>query len=107
MATSMYVLTSHGETMNPAYPQGATYFDDGQTAYVLFKLNDNRTRPTRVMTSFGPIAGVKLSSELDLYDDQSGKWLGRYRVDGIHHFATGELAGVVPDRNDIKHCVVK
>ena len=95
-----------GESMNPANPQGATYYDIGQTAYVLWKVNDNRTRPTRVFTSFGTIDEWKLETRIHLHHDQTGARLGEYRIVGIHHFASGEKVGLVPDLK-IKHCVAK
>lgn len=95
-----------GETMNPLKPQGATYYDAGQTAYVLFKVNESRTRPTRVFTSFGNFPDWKIGTLVHLQHDQTNAYLGEYRVSGIHHFATGEMAGDVPDLK-IKHCVAK
>jgi hypothetical protein len=95
-----------GTTMSPLLPVGATYYDVAQTAYVLFKLNEARTRPTRVMTSFGNITHWKLGTEIVLEHDQTQVVLGRYRIDGIHHFASGERAGEVPNLK-LKHCVVK
>ena len=103
--TAVSVLPT-GESMNPRFPREASYFDEAQTAYVLFKLSDNRTRPTRVVTSFGPLQGWTLGSEHELYHDQTNAYLGRYKVVGVHHFASNEHAGDVPDIK-IKHCVVK
>lgn len=93
-----------GESINPRRPQTATYFDLDQTAYVMFKLNDARTRPTRVLTSFG--AMWKLDEVVELFHDQTGAQLGTYKVVGIHDFRSGEMAGNVPD-SKIKHAVLK
>ncbi len=95
-----------GESINPRYPQMATYYDVDQVAYVMFKTLDERTRPTRVLTSFGALDGWTLGTEHDLFHDQTGAQLGRYRVVGVHHFGSGEKAGDVPDRK-IKHSVFK
>lgn len=92
--------------MNPRYPFAAVYYDKGQTAYVLNKLNETRTRPTRVITSFGPLYGVKIGTELALDHDQDSSWLGDYEVVGIHHFESGETAGNVIDFK-LRHSVVK
>ena len=94
-----------GETLNPLTGVG-TYFDLDQTAYVLFKVNEARTRPTRVFTSFGSIDGWKLGTVIHLHHDQTGAYLGEYRITGIHNFRTLERAGDVPDMK-IKHCVAK
>lgn len=94
-----------GESINPLHPQGATYYDPGQTAYVLFKRNEARTRPTRVFTTFGSL-GWKLGTVAHLQHDQTGAYLGEYEVVGVHDFASGEMAGNVPDLR-IKHCVAK
>ena len=42
-----------GTTINPATFDGE-YAEEGQTAFVLWKLYDSRTRPTRVLTGWGP-----------------------------------------------------
>lgn len=95
-----------GESINPLYPQGATYYDPGQTAYVLFKRNEARTRPTRVFTSFGNFPEWRLGTVVHMQHDQTGAYLGEYEIVGIHHFGSGEMAGDVPDIK-IKHCVAK
>jgi hypothetical protein len=95
-----------GETLNPAAPQGAVYYDPTLVAYILWKREDNRSRPTRVLTSSGLIAGWKLETVLELYHDQTGAQLGSYRIVGIVDFTTGEWAG---NRIDfaLKHSVLK
>jgi hypothetical protein len=106
MAFHMTVLPT-GESLNPANPDvRATYYDQNTCVYVLFKVNESRTRPTRVMTSFGGLKNVRIGTELELWQDQTQRHLGRYRVDGVKDFKTGEQAGNVPDIK-IKHCVVK
>lgn len=105
MAFNGFAALPVGESINPRYPQSGTYYDEGQTAYVLFKTSEARTRPTRVYTSYGDL-GLKIGSVIDLYHDQTGAQLGTYRVSGIHHFGSGEMAGEVPDIR-IKHCVAK
>lgn len=105
MAYNGFAALPVGESINPRFPQGATYYDPGQTAFVLFKTSEARTRPTRVYTSYGHL-GIKVGDEIELYHDQTGAQLGRYRVAGIHDFGSGEMAGQVPDMK-IKHCVAK
>lgn len=95
-----------GTSINPHDPVGATYFDKGLTAYVLFKLNDSRTRPTRVLTSHGPVKEWKLDTEIHLEHDQTNQYMGHYKIVGIHHFESGEMAGQVPTIK-IKHGVLK
>lgn len=94
------------ETLNPLFPADSVYYDVGQTAYVLFKTSDARTRPTRVLTSFGALSDWHVGKEVDLSHDQTGRLLGRYRVVGVHHFASGERVGDVPNMK-LKHCVAK
>lgn len=98
-----YAALPTGTSMNPSSPETAEYYDEGQTAYILFK--DGRTRPTRVYTSFGGFA-VVIGDFMTLYHDQTGAALGRYEVVGIKHFASGESAGTIPN-SKIKHCVAK
>lgn len=95
-----------GESMNPTAPQSATYFDPGQTAYILFKVNEARTRPTRIFTSFGHTPEWKIGTILHLHHDQTGAYLGEYRISGIVDYGTMETAGEVPNLK-IKHCVAK
>jgi len=100
-----YIALPTRTSMNPAHPETAEYYDPHQTAYILFKSDGSRSRPTRVYTSFGGFA-VVIGDTMDLYHDQSGGYLGRYDVVGIKHFASGESAGTIPDAK-IKHCVAK
>ncbi len=96
-----------GESLNPFNPDTTyTYFDLNQTVYVMWKLDEARTRPTRVLTSFGPLKGWEIDSVHDLHHDQTGAQMGSYKVVGVHHFRSGEMAGNVPDIK-IKHAVFK
>lgn len=106
MAYSGSAVLPTGETLNPRYPQGSPYYEKDLVVYVMFKTTDARTRPTRVLTSWGPLAGWTLGTLHDLYHDQTGAQLGRYRVVGVKDFASGEQAGDVPDYK-IKHSVFK
>ena len=81
--------------------------DEDQSAhvgYVLYKLSDARSRPTRVMTSDRPIAQWRLGSTLRLYDKATGSLLGKYKIVGARDATVDENAGDVPDRNDILWC---
>lgn len=91
--------------MNPRHPEAAEFYHPEQTALVLFKTSEARTRPTRVITTFGK-SSWKLDDVIHLAHDQSGAYMGAYRVVGVHHFATHEMAGLVPDAK-IKHQVLK
>ncbi len=96
-----------GENINPAKPAGAPYYAPDLVAYVMFKLNEQRTRPTRVLTSAGLLGpDWMLDMEHMLYHDQTGAQLGTYKVVGIHDFASGETAGDVPDIK-MSHSVFK
>lgn len=105
MAYNGWAILPTGESMNPRYPGTATYWDKEQVAYVLFKLSDERTRPTRVVTSFGS-ADLRIGDEADFYHDQTGAQLGRYMVVGIADYRTMTFKGEVPDRA-LKHSVFK
>lgn len=106
MAYNGTAVLPTGTTLNPANPFPAEYFDPNSVAYVLWKLQDNRSRPTRVVTSAGLIDGWKLETVLELYHDQTGAQLGSYRIVGIVDFASGEKAGNVIDFA-LKHSVLK
>lgn len=96
-----------GERMNPASPTGATYFDAGQVAYVMTRVDEPRSRPTRVLTSFGGLsANWAVGTVHDLRHDQTWGRLGSYRVVGVATFATGATEGEVPNRK-LAHAVFK
>ena len=95
-----------GQTLNPRYPHHSIYYDPKLVVYVMWKTSDGRTRPTRVLTSAGPLAGWTLGSEHELYHDQSGAQMGVYKVVGVKDFASGEQAGNIPNFK-IKHAVFK
>ena len=95
-----------GTTLNPATPHTAEYYDRDLVAYVLWKLEDNRSRPTRVLTGYGLQPDWKLETVLELYHDQTGAQLGSYRIVGIVDFASGEKVGNVIDFA-LKHSVLK
>jgi hypothetical protein len=92
-------------SVNPRYPVNS-YIAGDETLYVMWKTSDTRTRPTRVLASSGPLPGWKIDSEHDLYHDQTGAQMGRYRVVGVKDLKSGEQAGNVPDFS-IKHAVFK
>jgi hypothetical protein len=93
--------------INPSAPQSAVYFDKGQVAFVMQRLDVPRSRPTCVATSFG---GATPSEDLGAVwtfrHDQTNAFLGTYRVVGIAVFATGETYGNVPNAA-INHRVFK
>lgn len=71
---------------------------DDRYAYFLFKLTDQRTRPTRVMTVSRPLAGVKIGTEFELWDTDGGTYIGPYKVVGVKDRLIAEEAGETPDR---------
>lgn len=99
-----YVLPT-GEKINPANPAGATYYDKDQTAFVLFKMDDDRVFPTRVVTTFGGPGGHRIGDTWVIRHDQTNAYLGTYQVVGIHDFGVS-VEGWVPDRK-ISHAVFK
>lgn len=96
-----------GQSINPRSPKTDNqFYEDDQIGYVLWKRSEGRTKPTRVLTSFGTLSKVFVGTMVELVHDQSGAVLGTYEVVGITHFGTGEVAGEVPGIR-IKHCVAK
>jgi hypothetical protein len=91
--------------MNPSAPESAEYFDPELVAYVMRK--PERTRPTRVLTSFGDLGeDWAIGTTHVLYHDQTNAGLGTYTVVGIADFSTGRKTGEVPDRQ-LSHAVFK
>lgn len=79
-------------TENGKKPAGAG------SALVMFKLNDNRTRPTRVVMTAGSASHYKLGQEMHFAHDQTGAYMGGYKIVGIKDFTTGMELGEIPDR---------
>lgn len=74
--------------------------------YVMFKRDEARSRPTRVLTSaLGP-TGWKLDDVMRAYHAASGLFLGEYVITGISRVDNGARIGNVPDRL-IKHARVQ
>lgn len=97
-----------GASLNPSSPDASKhpYYRDDTVVYVLYKLNERRTRATRVLTSFGPISGWRIGTTMMLHHDQTAAFLGEYMIVGVKDFGNGEEAGDVPDLS-IKHAVLK
>lgn len=72
--------------------------------YVLYK--DGRSRPTRIISTNHAPESWRLGTKVNVYDRNGAQFLGRYKVVGMHDHDNGEIAGDVPDRNDISHNVV-
>lgn len=72
-------------------------------AYVLYKTNNERTRPTRIMFTDKPEDGWRMGSTVALYKSSTSEHLGEYMIVGVKHGPTGESAGELPDRL-IKAC---
>jgi hypothetical protein len=103
----MTAVLPTGGYINPTLLADSKKYSSEWVAYVLFKQNEQRTRPTRVLTSHGSL-GWKLGDDQWLYHDQTGAALGHYKVVGITYAdrAKGAPVGDVPDVR-IKHCVAK
>ena len=121
MSTTVASITVRptGESIDPTKLDQSQYWDIAWVAYVLDKTSEQRTRPTRVITSHGPlhareanpVTGSKfrdlmLGDEIKVWGDEKGDWLGDYRVVGIAREDTGAVIGNVPAIR-IKHQVVK
>jgi hypothetical protein len=95
-----------GEQMNPCHPESATYYGKDQTVLVMRRLDIPRTRPTRVITTYGGGSFYPIGSKHSLFHDQTGAFLGDYEVVGQRDYSTGISQGIVPDRL-IKQSVFK
>lgn len=95
-----------GKTLNPTQPETATFYNVDQVAYVLQRLDEARTRPTRVVTSYGSTPSYQLGDTWDVSHDQTSRYLGRYEVVGIVAFAGTTRLGEIPDLN-LAHAVFK
>jgi hypothetical protein len=86
-----------GEQMNPLHPEGAVYFDRGQSVYVLRRLDVLRSRPSRIVTTYGA-TDTAVGERVSVFHDQTGAFLGDYEIVGTHNFSTGAVVGEVPNR---------
>lgn len=113
MSTTV-VARPTGESIAPSTLDQSQYWDITWVAYVLFKSSEERTRPTRVLTSHGPLhtyatgkpLALKIGDIISLKNDEDSRWLGDYTIVGIHREDNGASIGDVPSTK-IKHCVVK
>ena len=104
MHIAPYILPT-GEKMNPCSPETATYFDEGQVAFIMQKEGSNK--PTRVFTSFGGLGGEwEIGTVHKCKHDQTGGTMGIFTVVGTAVYKTGEKQGNVPDRK-LAHAVFK
>ena len=67
-------------------------------AYVLFKLSEKRTRPSRLMFRSQPVDDWKLGTTFWLQKSGSMENLGEYMIVGLMEAQSGEYAGQIPDR---------
>jgi hypothetical protein len=97
-------LLPTGTKMNPASPDDATYFDQGQVAYIV---RNTDTGALRVFTSFGNLGdGWAPGTYHEIYHDQTSRFLGYFKVTGVTTFATGATEGEVPSKS-LPHWVFK
>jgi hypothetical protein len=97
-------LLPTNETMNPARPEDAVYFDRNQVAYVV-ALEGNPS-VLRVLTSFGSLRGWDIGSVHTIRHDQTWHPLGTWRVAGIRNHRSGNVIGSIPSR-PLRHWVFK
>lgn len=101
-----YILPT-GSKINPSNPKGAEYYDEGQVAFIMRRLDKPRTRPTRVFTSFGGLGEEwAIGTKHSCRHDQTNAFLGDYEVVGTVVFKTGEKQGDVPNLK-MSHAVFK
>ncbi len=87
-----------GESLNPVNPDRTHYaFGQGLVGYILWKVNETRTRPTRILTGYGTIPEWTIDTRIHLHHDQTNAYMGEYRIAGVVDFDTMETAGDVPD----------
>lgn len=100
-----------GHSVSPRHLEQSAYFDRAWVGYVLYKLDDSRTRPTRLLTSHGGYTTrdghqVALGDKFYVYNQQNRALLGVYQVVGITRADNGAWVGDVPPLK-LKHCVAK
>ncbi len=95
------VIKPAGVGVNPSLMTGSS----SDTLYVLYKLDDKRTRPTRVVSTKSPSKKWKIGTVFHVQQHATLKYLGKYMVVGVIDCSTGDSAGEIPDRK-IMHSVV-
>lgn len=99
-----HALLPTGERLNPRAPSDATYYEEGQTAYVVQRLG---TSAFVVLTSFGDLGPEWAIGTLhDIRHDQTLRLLGTYKVCGVVNFKDRSGEGNVPGRS-LPHWVFK
>jgi len=107
MHVADYILPT-GTKIDFANPEAAEYFDSDQIAYVMTRVDESRSKPSRVFTSFGEYDELwAVGSKHICKHDQTGRQLGIYEVTGVMVFKTGATLGVVPTKGKANHCVFK
>jgi len=98
--------------INPARLRQHPEWQPDWVAYVLFKTSEERTRPTRVLITRGPLhhsggpldgLTLKINDVIRLRHERSMVVLGVYKIAGIARSDTGLTLGDVPDRM-IRRC---
>jgi len=87
-----------GQRINPSAPEGAFYFDAGQTHYIL-----DIAGKLRDYTSFGTLR-IAVGDRVEMRHDE-GRRLGTAKVIGIRHY-DGSWVGEIPAKA-IPHWVAK
>lgn len=84
-------------TGNARQPDGYLIAPD-MVVYVLFKMNEERTRPTRILGMERAVPGWRLGTVIHVRNAQTKEHLGEYMIVGAIDHNTGEHVGDVPDR---------
>lgn len=100
--TRSAALLPTGEKINPRHPEGARYYDAGQTAIIV----DMGGGKLRCLTSFGDLDHWPVDSRHEIHHDQTRRRLGNGRVVGKVSFRDGVALGNVPNRA-LPHWVFK
>lgn len=93
-------------SMNPSAPEGAEYFDHGQTIYIL-NVGTAAAPKLRAWTTFGSL-NIDVNARHEVISDQTGRSLAGWRGAEIvgTRCADGEIFGDVPNRK-LPHWVAK
>jgi hypothetical protein len=101
-----WALLPTNTRMDMLVPTKATYYSDGQVAYVVEDIENPKKK--RVLTSFnGVMESWAVGTVHDIRHDQHHYRLGTYRVVAIVDFRNGDTMGPVPYGRQLPHWVFK
>jgi hypothetical protein len=103
MSRNSAALLPTGTKMNPMDPKDATYYDEGQVAYVV----ESEDGKFKVLTSFGSLGSDWAVGRChEIHHDQTFRNFGFFTVTGIRNYKTSEVTGEVPSKK-LPHWVFK